>query len=114
MRAFKGQAKPCLRPDMLWCAPQIRAKRLYCFSSVSPFVLPCLKGVGGRQENETDKSIRERERMSHEQVACLSLLEHGVLVKHSLVEFALCFRTTRVMSSGCWSRGFPGSDVDHF
>lgn len=44
--------------------------------------------------------------MSHEQVACLSLLEHGMLVKYLLVEFALCFRTTRVMSSGGLSRGF--------
>ncbi len=62
MRAFKGQAKPRLRPDMLWCAAQIRAKRLYCFSSVSLFVLLCLKGVGGREENDREKSTRERER----------------------------------------------------
>ncbi len=63
MRAFKGQAKPRLRPDMLWCAAQIRAKRLYCFSSVSLFVLLCLKGVGGREENDREKKYeRERER----------------------------------------------------
>lgn len=90
---------------MLWCAPQIRAKRLYCFSSVSPFVLLCLKGVGGRERKERGvESDTERERMSHEQVASLSLLQHGVLVKHSLVGFALCFRTARVMSSGGWSQ----------
>lgn len=43
--------------------------------------------------------------MSHEQVACLLLLQLGVLIKHSLVEFAWCFRTTIVMSRSGWSRG---------
>lgn len=56
MSFFKGRAKLCLRPDMLWCAPQIRAKRLYCFSSASPFVLLCLRGTGVRKRD------RERER----------------------------------------------------
>lgn len=46
--------------------------------------------------------------MSHKQVACVPLLQRGVLVKHSLAEFALCFRTTRVMSGGGWSRGVTG------
>lgn len=48
---------------MLWCALQIRAKRLYCFSSVSPFVLLCLKGVGGKQR-ERERG-RARETKSH-------------------------------------------------
>lgn len=112
---------------MLWCAPKIRAKRLYCFSSVSPFVLLCLKGVGGKEGKNTDRSRRERkvekdregererEGMSHEQVACLLLLQLGVLIKHSLAEFAWCFRTTIVMSRSGWSRGgLLGRDVDHF
>ena len=46
--------------------------------------------------------------MSHEQVARLPLPQHGMLVKHSLVEFARCFRTARVMSSRGWSGGVPG------
>lgn len=107
---------------MLWCAPQIRAKRLYCFSSASPFVLLCLKGVGGREGKKTEEKVGERERgrerqgerMSHEQVVCLPLPQHGMLVKHSLEEFARCFRTARVMSRGGWSRGVPGRDVDNF
>lgn len=61
MRAFKGQAKLRLKPQMLWCAPQIRAKRLYCFSSASPFVLLCLKGVGGRERKNTVRNEEERD-----------------------------------------------------
>lgn len=46
---------------MLWCALQIRAKRLYCFSSVSPFVLLCLKGVDGRQSKNEEERGRDVE-----------------------------------------------------
>lgn len=46
------------------------------------------------------KQKEERERLSHEQVACLPLLHQGVLVKHSLVEFARYFWTAGVMSRG--------------
>ena len=121
MRAFKGQAKLRLRPDMLWCAPQIRAKRLYCFSSVSPLCSPVFreweedrlkrKKLGIKKGSERD---REREwwgwghRISQEQVACLPLPQRAVLIKHSLVEFAWCFRTAGVMRRGGWNRGMLG------
>lgn len=38
--------------------------------------------------------------MSHEQVACLPLLQLAVLIKHSLGEFARRFRTESIMSWG--------------
>lgn len=36
------------------------------------------------------------------------------LIKHSLVEFAWCFRTAKVMSGGSWSTEVLDCDVDHF
>lgn len=80
MRAFKGQAKPRLRPDMFWCAPQIRAKGYIGFFLSLSLFSSCLKGVGGSKREKTEE---EREVGTH------------VLVKHSSVEFAQCFRTVR-------------------
>lgn len=61
MRAFKGQAKLSLRPDMLWCAPQIRAKGYIAFLLSLPLFTPCLKGVGGEERKKTEEK-RDRER----------------------------------------------------
>lgn len=77
-------------------ALQIRAKRLYCFSSDSPFVLLCLKGVGGRQNKEDgENSIkrqaerdREKERVGgfyKSRTGCLSPSASARCVDQTLV-----------------------------
>lgn len=118
MSSFKRQAKRCLRPDMLWCALQIRGKRLYSFSPLASLFFSVLREQEGKRKKYRAVQVIQRHRQEGKAgkriipdwVSCRFLPKHAVLIKHSLVNFV----SRSIMSRGDGSRRVSGTDVDHF